>query len=149
MEAANGSQSTVCPSGLRGWTQVPLVKTAWVQIPQLSHCFQRKLQVCIESRMRDRGAPVRHQTKGSTAQLYSSAVDLASKLVGVRLLQKLGKAPELQDTRASDRGQVRCEPLCNIIQKHALLCLVVCLPVKSNASPSNKTLSSCFHSSVG
>ena len=27
---------TVCPSGLRGWTQVPLAKAAWVQIPQLS-----------------------------------------------------------------------------------------------------------------
>ncbi len=27
---------TVCPSGLRGWTQVPLAQAAWVQIPQLS-----------------------------------------------------------------------------------------------------------------
>ena len=27
---------TVCPSGLRGWTQVPLAKAAWAQIPQLS-----------------------------------------------------------------------------------------------------------------
>ena len=26
----------VCPSGLRGWTQVPLARAAWVQIPQLS-----------------------------------------------------------------------------------------------------------------
>ena len=26
---------TVCPSGLRGWTQVPLARAAWVQIPQL------------------------------------------------------------------------------------------------------------------
>ena len=32
---------TVCPSGLRGWTQVPLVKTAWVQIPQLSFISRR------------------------------------------------------------------------------------------------------------
>ena len=31
----NGSR-TVCPSGLRGWTQVPLAQAAWVQIPQLS-----------------------------------------------------------------------------------------------------------------
>ena len=30
---------TVCPSGLRGWTQVPLAQAAWVQIPQLSFCF--------------------------------------------------------------------------------------------------------------
>ena len=27
---------TVCPSGLRGWTQVPLARAAWAQIPQLS-----------------------------------------------------------------------------------------------------------------
>ena len=27
---------TLCPSGLRGWTQVPLAQAAWVQIPQLS-----------------------------------------------------------------------------------------------------------------
>ena len=27
---------TVCPSGLRGWTQVPLAQAAWFQIPQLS-----------------------------------------------------------------------------------------------------------------
>lgn len=32
---------TVCPSGLRGWTQVPLAQAAWVQIPQLS--FTSKL----------------------------------------------------------------------------------------------------------
>ena len=28
----------VCPSGLRGWTQVPLAQAAWAQIPQLSIC---------------------------------------------------------------------------------------------------------------
>ena len=28
---------TLCPSGLRGWTQVPLARAAWVQIPQVSH----------------------------------------------------------------------------------------------------------------
>ena len=27
---------TVCPSGLRGWTQVPLAQAAWAQIPQVS-----------------------------------------------------------------------------------------------------------------
>ena len=35
---------TICPSGLRRWTQVPLAQAAWVQIPQLSiyriHCMQ-------------------------------------------------------------------------------------------------------------
>ena len=30
----------VCPSGLRGWTQVPLARAAWVQIPQLSSLQQ-------------------------------------------------------------------------------------------------------------
>ena len=33
---------TVCPSGLRGWTQVPLAQAAWVQIPQLSYVPARK-----------------------------------------------------------------------------------------------------------
>ena len=28
--------TTLCPSGLRGWTQVPLARAAWVQIPQVS-----------------------------------------------------------------------------------------------------------------
>ena len=27
---------TLCPSGLRGWTQVPLARAAWVLIPQVS-----------------------------------------------------------------------------------------------------------------
>ena len=38
MEHARQAQptSTVCPSGLRGWTQVPLARAAWAQIPQLS-----------------------------------------------------------------------------------------------------------------
>lgn len=27
---------TLCPSGLRGWTQVPLAQAAWAQIPQVS-----------------------------------------------------------------------------------------------------------------
>ena len=34
---------TLCPSGLRGWTQVPLAQAAWVQIPQVSvlpRCLQ-------------------------------------------------------------------------------------------------------------
>ena len=30
------SIKTLCPSGLRGWTQVPLARAAWVQIPQVS-----------------------------------------------------------------------------------------------------------------
>ena len=40
-EANNSTQhsSTLCPSGLRGWTQVPLAQAAWVQIPQVSFQF--------------------------------------------------------------------------------------------------------------
>ena len=30
------NSKTLCPSGLRGWTQVPLARAAWVQIPQVS-----------------------------------------------------------------------------------------------------------------
>ena len=30
------SNKTLCPSGLRGWTQVPLAQAAWVRIPQVS-----------------------------------------------------------------------------------------------------------------
>ena len=34
-----GPPLTLCPSGLRGWTQVPLAQAAWVQIPQVSHDY--------------------------------------------------------------------------------------------------------------
>ena len=33
------TSKTGCPSGLRGWTQVPLAQAAWVKIPQLSIAF--------------------------------------------------------------------------------------------------------------
>ena len=33
---SNLALKTLCPSGLRGWTQVPLARAAWVQIPQVS-----------------------------------------------------------------------------------------------------------------
>ena len=29
--------TTLCPSGLRGWAQVPLARAAWAQIPQVSY----------------------------------------------------------------------------------------------------------------
>ena len=32
---------TLCPSGLRGWTQRPLAQAAWVQIPQVSFFIER------------------------------------------------------------------------------------------------------------
>ena len=37
-QMAGSLPKTVCPSGLRGWTQVPLARAAWAQIPQLSFC---------------------------------------------------------------------------------------------------------------
>ena len=33
---ASNTFKTLCPSGLRGWTQFPLARAAWVQIPQVS-----------------------------------------------------------------------------------------------------------------
>ena len=33
--------STVCPNGLKEWTQVPLAQVAWAQIPQLSFFFRQ------------------------------------------------------------------------------------------------------------
>ena len=35
-QMAGSLPKTVCPGGLRGWTQVPLARAAWAQIPQLS-----------------------------------------------------------------------------------------------------------------
>ena len=41
---------TVCPGGLRGWSQVPLAQAAWVQIPQLSISFHPSaVQPCLLS----------------------------------------------------------------------------------------------------
>ena len=38
---------TLCLSGLRGWTQVPLARAARVRIPQLSVQGQSTLLVCV------------------------------------------------------------------------------------------------------
>ena len=62
---------TLCPSGLRGRTQVPLARAAWVQIPQMSWqqtCESEiralKLQTHKRARTIPRGAA---QTKCATA----------------------------------------------------------------------------------
>ena len=47
-----GTHRTLCPSGLRGWTQVPLAQAAWVQIPQVS-LWKNELETCLDS-SRDR-----------------------------------------------------------------------------------------------
>ena len=41
LRSAQELPRTVCPSGLRGWTQVPLAQAAWAQIPQLSGRVER------------------------------------------------------------------------------------------------------------
>ena len=44
--------TTLCPSGLRGWTQVPLARAAWVQIPQVSFpclCAVRMYAVVVSA----------------------------------------------------------------------------------------------------
>ena len=74
---------TVCPSGLRGWTQVPLAQAAWVQIQQLScpcTCFLPR-QASL-SRIPDSHAVLRtsrmrsHETHGycPTSQSDAAAV---------------------------------------------------------------------------
>ena len=40
---------TLCPSGLRGWTQVPLAQAAWVQIPQVSLFGSRHLKGIVDA----------------------------------------------------------------------------------------------------
>ena len=42
-EATTHMARTLCPSGLRGWTQVPLAQAARVQIPQVSKSHVRKV----------------------------------------------------------------------------------------------------------
>ena len=34
---------TLCPSGLRGWTQLSLAPVAWAQTPQVSFVIERAL----------------------------------------------------------------------------------------------------------
>ena len=43
--AAKTSPGTLCPSGLRGWTQVPLAQAARVQIPQVSFFMWSNIKV--------------------------------------------------------------------------------------------------------
>ena len=49
------NSKTLCPSGLRGWTQVPLARAAWVQIPQVSFCDCQVLTRCVQVRHRNAG----------------------------------------------------------------------------------------------
>ena len=44
------ASKTVCPSGLRGWTQVPLARAAWVQIPQLSY-YELNVLLCVRNNL--------------------------------------------------------------------------------------------------
>ena len=56
---------TLCPSGLRGWTQVPLARAAWAQIPQVSiSAPTASIHNCIEkiksSDLESDALPLRH-----------------------------------------------------------------------------------------
>ena len=60
-----GSCRTVCPSGLRGWTQVPLARAARAQIPQLSFCADSPLSLmpiwtCLPAQFCDAGESLVH-----------------------------------------------------------------------------------------
>ena len=54
---------TLCPSGLRGWTQVPLAQAAWVQIPQVSFM--------TDAHRANLGMDGRMEAHVNTAPLYS------------------------------------------------------------------------------
>ncbi len=51
-DATARGPKTVCPSGLRGWTRVPLAQAAWAQIPRLScFCWIARREICSAARM--------------------------------------------------------------------------------------------------
>ena len=49
MDIGRSTIRTLCPSGLRGWTQVPLAQAAWVQIPQVSYLTLTSFLVSVLS----------------------------------------------------------------------------------------------------
>ncbi len=50
-DATARGPKTVCPSGQRGWTQVPLAQAAWAQIPQVScFCCPASGEICSAAR---------------------------------------------------------------------------------------------------
>ena len=60
-----GCCRTVCPSGLQGWTQVPLARVAWAQIPQLSFCASSTFSLmpiwtCLPAQFCDAGESLVH-----------------------------------------------------------------------------------------
>ena len=69
---------TVCPSGLRGWTQAPLARAAWAQIPQVSSLQRPCGQQCRTVARVAKGfcgcrRPVCHQTSSAPFQVASLA----------------------------------------------------------------------------
>ena len=67
---------TLCPSGLRGWTQVPLARAAWAQIPQVSSlqrpCGQQRRTVArVAKGFCGCRRPVCHQTSSASVQVAS------------------------------------------------------------------------------
>ena len=69
---------TLCPSGLRWWTQVPLARAAWAQIPQVSSLQRPCGQQCrtvakVAEGFCRRRRPVCHQTSSAPFQVASLA----------------------------------------------------------------------------
>jgi hypothetical protein len=97
---------TVCPSGLRGWTQVPLAQAAWVQIPQLSFALAHGRRDTAEkyfaqTTKTNPGLPI---CKKSFAKKGSSL----PKRIGTRFFQASSFFPMREERDSSPQG-----PNCN------------------------------------
>ena len=84
---------TVCPSGLRGWTQVPLARAAWVQIPQVSLSCR---SLCVVGGLGHAGGIV----------LLSANDDLTLTAVGFEPTQLA--LVELESTPLDHSGKLSC-----------------------------------------
>ena len=68
---------TLCPSGLRGWTQIPLARAAWAQIPQVSSSLPARHPTACSGR--DQRNCSKDATEWNRALLVRSAHIWASR----------------------------------------------------------------------
>ena len=89
MNSTATSSLTLCPSGLRGWTQVPLARAAWAQIPQVSfyksyisllHGFQSEPNISHYPQ---------HKCAMNTIYLFSRMRDMRDAIVRLHALKSL------------------------------------------------------------
>jgi hypothetical protein len=79
---------TLCPSGLRGWTQVPLARAAWVQIPQVSFFMQKTLNALRKWHLSLRiDSNNRNQHLGDCTLRFMSTQYLSQKCQGDLILK--------------------------------------------------------------